>query len=67
MNKIVSKPIVIETMMKTLTLQKAETNAIPFLMQENRQGVSPLDVAVKDNQTVSINLMIEMMVKFFDN
>jgi hypothetical protein len=67
MNRIVSKPVVIETMMKSLLLQKTDTQSVPFMMQENRNGVSPLDMAVKENQTVSINLMIEMMVKFFDN
>jgi hypothetical protein len=62
---IALKTPVLEEFSKLLSYLDKET--LPLLLPYNKFGETPFDVAVSTNNTKSIKMLIEMMVKYQEN
>lgn len=65
LHKIALRPALIDTFASQLRL--LDENQVPFLMHQNSQGASPIDIAYSNNSTRSIALLLQIIQRYHDN
>ena len=65
LHKVACRPVVLQEVLRIL--EQKDKSAIPYLFFKNEAGYSPLDLAVANNCFQSINLLIQFLVKFYNN